>query len=431
MHSVLKLTATTANIDKFISAASKALYSIIEDGGKAGLIRIYSYPNLDSIVASTLIFKYALSSNTKVAINIVLDPPRTIEYPTILVGFEDLNYKSDNVKSKVLAFYSGELKSIPVHGATYIDGSGSLSSIVYLTITGGKSIDIDLALIALTGSYTSRFIDKVGRFHGIDRIMLDKLRLNQTLSLDMVTVVKAYKPNIKDVCTSISSTIDPYYPILTGSRDSCLSLLDSYKISDIALRQLSRLDQKSMENLAIAIIDYIKKSSNVELKPEGIIGGVLVSDNQTLPIVDFREASHTLLYIAEAVEDLGRVVATLLDLNGEYLMAESRLESYSKKISETISKLKPLKLKTNTDFKFYEVSLDKGNSPTLVWRALKLLGLVEHDSVIVYSRDETLRVSPLQVEEALGYKGCKRLVDSNIASYKGGFLLVKERVVSA
>lgn len=428
---MLKVTLTpNINLDKALESAYKGFYSVLDEAGKTGILRIYSYPSLDPLLASSMIFVKTVALDIKATLLTTIEPPSVIEEPSILVGFSELNYKVSDVKSKVLAVYSGELKSIPVHGATYVDGSGSHSVISYLIATGGKDYDPSYVIAVLAGAYTGRFVDKTGRFQGLDRILLDKLKLATRLSLEMVTTIKAYKPTIRDVCEAISLTSSPYYPGLTGDYDQCVRMLNTHNLATLLGVRLSSLDQKSLEGVALTLINFVKRSTGVELQPSDIVGGVLVSTSRAYPAVDFREAADTLLYSGETLGGPGRILATIIDVENEYPMAEYRLEGYSRRLQAILREVKPVKVKSNLKISLYELQLDKRDSPTLVWRALRTLGLVEQESIIATWDGGELRVSPFQVEEALGYGGCRRLKELGIATLRDDVLWVNKRVLA-
>lgn len=428
---MLKLTLTPgANLDKVLELASKSLYSTLEAAGKEGILRVYAYPNLDSLTAATIVFMKATSMGVNTVLSVSLDPPQTVGEPTVIIGFNNLNYKSGDVKSRLVAFYSGELKSIPVHGVTYIDGPGSHSSIAYLTATGGKDYDLSYVVATLTGSYASGFVDRIGRFQGLDRIVLDKLRLATRLSLEMITTIRSYKPTVNDVCSSLSVTLDPYYPGFTGDHENCVRVLQSRNLASILGVKLSSLDQKSLESLVTIIVDTVKRSYNVDLEASELVGGVLVSTSTTSPVLDFKEASDSLVYIAEALGDPGRVVVSILDVDNEYPMVESRFEGYSVRLRELVSQVKPVKLKVSLRTQFYQVQVDRGDSPTMLWRALRTLRMVERDSVLVFELGGELRISPFQVEEAIGLGGCRRLRDLGIVRFEDGYLWVERKALA-
>ncbi len=420
---MLKVTLTPGAVfDKALESASKGFYSVLEEAGRVGFLRVYSYPSLDPLVASSIIFMKALDVGVDVIVSIDLNPPSSINEPTVLIGFDNLNYKLGDVKSRLIAFYSGELKSIPVHGTTYVDGVGSHSAMVYLTVTGAKDHGVSYIVAVLAGAYSGIFVDKFGRFQGIDRIVLDKLKIITRLSLEMVTTLKGYKPHMRNLCESLSVTLNPYYPGLTGDYENCIKTLNTLNLVSLLNVKLSNLDQRMLENAVSTVVGVARKTYNIELQPENLVGGVLISTNPSYPANDFREASDTLAYAGDALRDPGRVIVTLLDIENEYPMMESRFEGYSRRLKDAINQLKPLKLKGNLRIPLYEIQVEKRDSPLFIWRAFRTLGLVEQSSILVFREEGELRASPFQVEEALDRGGCRRLQELGIAKMEDGVL---------
>ncbi|MCX8195514.1 MAG: hypothetical protein N3F67_00285 [Acidilobaceae archaeon] len=398
---MLKLTLSPLTLEKDGAAARKALEALVEE---APLLRVYSYPSLDALIASGLLFLIASKLGARAALKVSPEPPKVIEADSVLVGYRELNYKAEEVKRKALALFSGELKAIPVHGTTYVDGEGSHAAMVALI--AWEELDSELLLMALAGSYASRYVSEMGRFSGLDLLLLEKLKANPNLSLSMKTVLKTYKPHERDVCTAMTLTLDPYYPGITG-RGDC-SVLAAYGVGSMLKGEMRNVKREELEALAGAVLDYVKDSFKVELRPEAIVGGVVVSENKSLAISDPREASHALLYAAEALRDLSRVAAAMADVQGEYSLAEARLEAYGRRLAELVG-AGVTRLRGNYKAKVYEVQISKGDSPTLLWRALRTMGLVEQDSVLAFKGEDGLYASPLQVEEALGYGGARRV----------------------
>ena len=410
--------------DRFLETVSRALASLLEAAANEGFLRIYSYPSLDSLAAASIVYSRALKLGVRVSLSIALDPPPQVSEPTVLLGFGSLNYKSNSVASKLVAFYSGELKSIPVHGATYVDGQGSLSSMVFMALTGAKDFDSTALTAFLAGSYSGGFVDSLGRFQGLDREAFERLKSSKA-PIDIVSSIKAYKPTVRDACTGIAYTLNPYYPGLTGQKDKCMELLENSGLKDIIGKPLSTLDPKALEALTTAVIEGVKRLGGVSLKRSDIVSAIAVSTDPRTP-KDFREASDTLVYAAEHTGSLHRIVATLVDLDIEYPMAEGRLEAYATRLSNIASTMKPLKIKGSPNIKIYEAPLNPQDPPTIAWRAFKLLGMVESDSIIAYRVNDELAASPLQVEEALGPGGVKRIVDLGIAKFEGSLLWMKK-----
>ncbi|MCS7107219.1 MAG: hypothetical protein NZ902_03845 [Acidilobaceae archaeon] len=398
---MLKLTLSPITLQRDLAAAKKSLESLLEE---AELLRIYSYPTLDALVASAVLFHHSSRLGVRAALKVAPEPPKLVESESFLIGYRELNYKTEEVRSKLVALSSGELKSIPVHGATYVEGEGSSSAMLGLML---EDLDPELLLLTFAGSYASKYVGRTGKFSGLDQVLLERLKSNPSLALSMKTVLKVYKPHERDACTAMKLTLDPYYPGITGTGEGCREL-PSFGAGEGLRGELIRLEGKLLQELAVAVLEFTANKFKLDLNPEDIVGGLLISENRALPFTDPREASHALLYVAEASRDLGRVAATVADLPYEYPMAEARLEDYAVRLAELV-KGGVTKGKINLRLKVYEAPLSKGDSPTLLWRALRTMRAVEQDSIIAFRGEDGLFASPLQLEEALGYGAARRV----------------------
>ncbi|MEN2999887.1 MAG: hypothetical protein ABDH61_04865 [Acidilobaceae archaeon] len=397
---MLKLTLSPLTLEREIGTARKSLEALLNE---AELLRIYSYPALDPLIASAILFQYSSKLGVRAALKVTPEPPRVVEGESFLTGYRELNYRTEDVKRRLVALSSGELKSIPVHGTTYVEGEGSCSATLALMLEG---LDSELSLLALAGSYASKYVERIGRFSGLDQVLLERLRSNASLSLSMKTVLKVYRPHERDACTAMTHTLDPYYPGITGTGEGCRELL-SFGAGEGMRGELAKLEGKAVERLAVAVLEYAESKFKLKLEPEEVVGGLLISENRTLPFTDPREASHALLYAAEASLDLGRVAATVAELPYEYPMAEARLEGYAQRLAELVRG--GVTRRGNLRLKVYEAPISKGDSPTLLWRALRVMKAVEQDSIIAFRGEEGLFASPLQLEEALGYGAARRV----------------------
>ncbi|MCE4603210.1 MAG: hypothetical protein F7C08_02860 [Desulfurococcales archaeon] len=398
------------DLDRGIELVSRNLSRLLEAGSRRGSLRIQAYPSMDSMIAGAVVYKAARS----LGINAILaasTAPRTGIGPTLLLGFNNLNLKSWDVDDTLLALASGQVKGSPPPGAVYLEVDGSVSSAVGLALAEHKTPTRDL-LPLLAASYHTRYVDQAGRFHGVDRALLEALA--DQASLDMYTGVKSYKPHKWPAWRSLSSTCNPYMHGISGRPGAARDLVSGAGLDPE--RVLSTLETREVERLASTMLETLARHGRVEAAR--ILGGVIITGDPL--IEDLRMAADALAMAAEA-GGLGALAGSILDLELEYPIAESLLVSQCRRLVKGIEEDEPVKVKIVPWLRTYKLPKSLSSSPLTAWRALETLGRVEGDSIMVVE-DGELRASIVQAEAAQPGVA-RKLVDNKLARLDGLWLV--------
>ncbi|MEM4427105.1 MAG: hypothetical protein QXV55_05955 [Acidilobaceae archaeon] len=426
----LALLPTARDLERALEAAYRAFYQILEASSSRDRLVIRVYPNLDPIVAGVIVASRVLRVGAEVSIKVSLNPPPIIDEPTVLLGYNRLDYHPSNVTSPMLAIASGSVESIPVHGTTFVGGQGSNVAIATLVVTGGtNNIGIDLASMTLLGIYAGNYVDSVGKLSGLDRVLVEKLS-SSLPGLDIVTTIKVYKPHVLEFCEAISTTAYPLYLGLAGDPWRCQEVLGIEKYRSVAGKPLSSItDAKEIEYLAKQVINFMHLNFRSKISAKDMVAGMLVSKSREAPIQDYREACDALIYASDSERSLARVVATLLDFSIEIPLAESQLESSAKVLSNIVAEGSITKVGSTQRFKVYSVGAKPGAPLTLLWRALKVHGFIESDSILVVEEGDEFLASPIQIEEALGYGALNELNRANLIKFDGEKVWIEKRAL--
>jgi hypothetical protein len=406
----------SADLDRRLEAFSRSLFHCLERGLKEGLLKVYSYPTPDALIASSLLVSRSLIEGIRASVKVTPRPPQEVRDPMILIGFPSLNYRSSSIKECLLAVsYEGKLTT-PPPGAVYAEVEGSLTASITLSfITEGWKGSRTLKALSLVGTYSSPYVDKIGRIHGLDSILVEGL---SDLGPTMITSLKVYKPQKLPLCKAISSTLDPYYPDLTGNEESCKRLLEMSKEPDLIERLPSSFTADELTKISKILLEHISSFSRRKIDPSEYFGGILVLAQ---PPEDPKMAADALLSASEALRDPSTYLAIFVDFENEYQVFESFLLEETKKLGSDILNVKPKRVKGPGWLRIFAVDLYP-SLITLIYRALRLLGLVEEESVLVIEEDGNFYASPFQVEEALGYGAVRRLIEAKVATFDKFFL---------
>jgi len=409
---MLKITLQRgSNLDRHLESVARSYSRCSEKSIEYGVLRVTSYPSLDPLIASFLVMAYSLTTGVRASLKVAYKPPSVIDKPTLLLGYPSLNYTSSNIKECLIAYtYEGRLGT-PPPGALFVESSGSITSAVTLTllVAGWRASD-DLKVLSLLGTYASRYVDRLGRIHGLDSLLVESL---SDLGITMATTVKVYRPSSKPLCEAIAETVDPYYPSLTGDPGVCVSLLEASKLGDLSTRLPDTLSRDELTKLADALMEYINRYSRSPPDLSWYLGGVLVSPERQPESP--KMALDAILAGMEALNDYTVGLAAFIDFSNEYPVLESNLNRIARYIGDDVAKSRPRRVRGPGWLRLYLVDEPNTRSLTLLYRALRITGIVEPESVLVVEEEGEYRASPLQVEEALGYGGVKKLVDSRVA----------------
>jgi len=401
----------SSRLDRDLEAASKGMASLIEAGMDYGLLKIVAYPNLDPVIAASLVASYLISIGVRPSYRVSYSPPSSVSGPTLLLGYPSLNYDVGDIGDKLLAVSYEDMLGQPPLGAVYVESTGSISAALSLILsTTSWGLRDEQRLKALIGTYASKYVDSIGKIHGIDSILVESM---EPAGLTMVTTVKSYKPSELELCSALSITLDPFYPDITGDEDFCRKMLEAAGIGSLVEKKPESLKPEELGKLSKALIEHASRYSRRDLDPADFFGGILVSTNT--PPSDPRMSAHAILAGIESIGDPSVALAAMVDFESEYEVLESRISAAAKVYGEEVSSAKPRRHKGPNWLRIYQVNEGKVRSPTLLYRTFVLLGIIEKESVIVFERGGETMASPFQVEEALGYGSLGKLVDAKLA----------------
>ncbi len=409
----------SAELDRRLEAFTRSLSYCLSRGLEEGILKIYTYPSPDALVASSLLAFRASTEGIRSSLNVTYRLPQTVEGPTILIGNLNVNYKSSDVSDCLLAISYEDKLPTPPPGATYIEVDGSLSSAIALSlINEGWKGPKTIKLLSLIGTYSTNYVDKIGKIHGIDSILVESLSEH---GISMVTSIKAYKPHQLTLCKALSITINPYYPYITGDEENCKKLFENAGKDELAERLPSSLNADELAKVSKIIMENVEGISKRRIDPSEYFGGIL-----TLPQYpgDPRMAADALLASAEVLRDPLIYLASFMDFEHEYPIVESFLRQMAKNAKLELPNIRLRKIKGPGWLRIFAIS-DTSLSLTLTYRALKLLGLIDKESIIAYEAGKEILASPFQVDEALGIGSTKKLIESKAADIDQFFLKLR------
>ena len=407
------------NLDKSLASASSSLKALIKTASDEGILRIVAAPSSESIMSLLMVFSILSRRGVNVVASVSPKPPSTIYEPTLLLGFPSpLGYTNDTVKDQLVLISQGTVEPPPLN-ASYVSCDGSIGACAYMILKGANqfSIEPEYAVLSISSSYASNYMDKAGKVSGLDKILTSSLAADEKVSLFMLTSLKGYRAHILDLCESIKITVDPFYPGLTGT-NYCVELLESNGAGELAMKKPSSMDEEELGAAAKIMLSYLKDRLKRQLDVKDFVGGVYLA-SEKLIITDPKEALN-LVEFASDTWGLQSAIALTSNYDEEYPQAVSQLKAVAETLTETIDNARLVDLGPLNGVKVYSIKDLSERAPLqLLWRALKLLGYVDQHSYIAVESDGGLLLSMPQVYESTGHLVLQRLSEFEGAEVRG------------
>ncbi len=423
---MLKLTLEKGRgLDRQLEAMGKHFSRIVEDAQRKGWARVSVYPSIDYLIAGAAVYGALVVAGVKPAFRVSIEPPPQVGVPTVLLGYSVLPYGASDIDAPLIAF-APHMEAPPPPNSVYVEGDASVPSMIGLLILwiGGIYLRREILNLLLSGIYYGGKVDKAGRLFGLDQVFAERASSIELMGgIEVLTTLKSYLPNVYPTCKSISITLNPYYPGLTGRPDECVSLLSAAGLERLALQSMSKMESEDLKRVIKTVIGHIQQALGTDdIDVTDYVGGILVTSDGSDP-GDFRMLADMNLFMAEWDGSPEPLLGLALDFPEEFPVQRALLESYASKLMEVAESARPKRIKGPSWLRVYLVEEAEDIPPTFLWGAMKTLGKVQEESLIAYEEDGDYIVSALQVEQALGEGELKKL--KNIKVLEGDGLYLK------
>ncbi|WP_410712329.1 hypothetical protein [Caldisphaera sp.] len=411
------------NLEKQQTSFSNSLGKLFQEAKDNGILRIILYPSLENIISSLILFNVSLNLSVKPSISIRLNPPQKINEPTILIGYSNLNYKTSDISSALISL-AHEINSVPVGNSTFVEINGSIGSGIYLALKGSDIINVrpEYAILSMASSYASKYVDNAGKFYSLDELVVNRIISNDSnLKMETITGLKIFRPLSMDFCKSLSITLNPIYLTLSNE-DVCEKHLRENGLEGLINSNIGKIDDETMKNLIISIINLMKNISKRNIDPYDYAGAMEISTARIV-MEDPREVMYSIMLLMDTM-GFDSVVGLISDYENEYPPIIHHLKYAVNKSVDVILNNRFSKVNQINFGKVYTVNDD--NLPIgAIQRQLKILGLIEKDAILGYLDNGILKLPVLSFEESMGYNSASRFVQTFKADFDGDFIWVK------
>jgi single-stranded-DNA-specific exonuclease len=386
-----------------------------------GYVMVYSFPDVDSLVASSILFAGLRRHNVDVEVVVDPVPPQRVDQPLILVGYSVDMLEDIEVKSKAVAV----AKDKPPEGLTKLPLlAHDRSSVAGLVASMLSEIMVvsDLSPYAIAAAYW-RGLDtgRKAEFQGIESSLVELLSMEGVVEGSLT--LRLFRWFEEPIEVSLEITFDPLIPGLTGSADAVEKLLSSdprlRRLRGVSVRDAS---EESLSALATILYDMVKKASLVARRPSEVIGYAYYSPR--LLVKDLRELPYLLVVLGE-LESAGHIVA--LCISPSQVLGYAHYLYYAHVFYEMTDYINSLASRGRLEpIKVGRLRLVKLNeAPVLlpVEKQAKLLGLLPVDAAATTVGGEGVLASFESLLAVLGGKSLERAIRGNCVRYEPGSLL--------
>ena len=374
-----------------------------------GFIEVYVAPTVDSIIAGSIAAGVFQRNNVRYSVKITLSPPKTLERPSLLIGYpstlaEELTAR----KPSALIGFGEQPKGImQVQVAASND-----SSIAALTVAVLSEVSIvgPTAAYAIAAAYW-RGLDrgKKAEFQGFERTVIELLKLENRVEEQFT--VRLMRWNVEPTEEALYLTLDPYLPGLTGRLEECRRFLsEDPRLAPLKGKTLSEAPDQALTVLGAKLYDLIKEASRVQRKPSEIIGYTYYYHKS---LADLREAALALAYYAERVSPHApRSLAV-----AENAAASAAYHVYARDYEEIVAYIEQVREAKPAGKRVgkLDLTLLPGKPPSLLLaeRVLRKLGVIGSEQIPAYQCGENLCSNMDIILQKVGFQQAVELRESN------------------
>ncbi len=388
-----------------------------------GYVGIYAYPSLDAVVASSILSALLQRKGIRSWILVNPLPPAVIEEPSILVGFEASLAVSAEFRAPSIVIARGEKPQGLTRAAVVASRDASLS-----TLAAGMLSEVlvvgDVGVVAVSmGYWLGLDRDKEGDFIGPDRWLAELLDAeNRTERMLTIKLFDWFEKSVED---AIASTLDPFYPGLTGDREAVVKMLEGDEEARKALGvRVTEAPESAVTRIAEMLYEHLRSSSRSQRRVTEVVGWTRYT--RRLPVGDLRRIPAV---IAAWLESRG-VLATIPLASALDIVLRLADVVYQQSFEATVASIERLvKSKTLLDIREYgpirlcvHRGVEEGAVYPIVAKQLKLLGVYPGDCLAavdtgtaIHALLDTTPGDPRheKLREAFR-RGCLRYIDDTL-----------------
>ncbi len=280
--------------DAAVRAVAGQLSSIVREHG---FIHVWCFPDLDSLIAASMVFEGFRRQGVRVRVSVSPEPPERIDEPMLLIGYPVEVVGEVEARSRAAGVFRGEMPSGLTKIPLVADNASSVAGLV-ASILSEIMVVPELAVYAVAAAYW-RGLDRGRRaeFQGVESKLIELLSMEGFVEGSLT--LRLFRWFEEPVETSLEITLDPFIPGVTGRREAVEKLLSSDpRLARMRGQSVKEAGEEQVTALATRLYDEVKRVSRVQRRPSEVIGYAYYSPK--LPVKDLRELAYILQVLGEA-----------------------------------------------------------------------------------------------------------------------------------
>ncbi len=269
--------------EKQLYSAGVSQLSVIER--EYGFLEIRAYPSMDGVLAASTL--YSLLRGKGIHSWIVFDPlpPEQVKEPSILIGYEPSISLTIDYRAPSIVIARGEKPQGLTRAALVAARDASLTGLAVGMMSEILVVG-DRGLLGLAAAYwLSLDRDQRGDFIGPESWLAELFEAENRVAAQLT--LKLFDWFEKPVDEAIASTLDPFYPGLTGDPDAVKKFLGSdVETAKLVGVRLSDAPEEAVTRLGERLYDHLRSASRVSRRPTEVIG--VSRYTLRLPVKDLR-----------------------------------------------------------------------------------------------------------------------------------------------
>jgi hypothetical protein len=373
-----------------------------------GFIDVYVAPTVDSLIAGSIAASVFQKNNVRYSVAVALSPPRTLERPTLLIGYPSSLAEEITARRPSALIGFGEQPRGIMQVQVAAANDSSIAALTAAVLSEVSIVGPPAAYAIAAGYWRGLDRGKKAEFEGFERTIIELLKLENRVEEQFT--VRLMRWNIEPTEEALYLTLDPYLPGLTGRREECIRFLtEDPRLAPLKGKTVSEAPEQTLTVLGAKLYDLIKEASRVPRRPAEVIGYTYYHRK---PLADLREAALVLAYYAETVSPYALLALAVV----EGAASASAYHVYARdyeKIVGYIEQVRGSKLERQRAGKL-ELAVFPSKPPSLllVERVLRKLGLIGSEQVPAFQCGETLCSNTELILQRLGFQRAVELTES-------------------
>lgn len=400
-----------------MSSEHEKLKSILEGVGSQlatiiknyGCLIIQAYPDLDSILAASILYEALARNKVECVVSFSLLPDEDFDAPVAYLGYPVEVIEDLKPRYGAILFARGDQPKGLTRFPLVASKDTSIAGLVASTLSELMVVG-ELGIPAIIAGYW-RGLDsgKRAEFRGLEVQLIDALETENKVVGQLT--IRLFRWFARPVEEAIAETIAPFIPDLSCEYEKAKEFLESDPRLRRALgRTVNELNQDLLALLAEKLYEKLKAESRVMRRPSELIGYAYYSE--VFPLKDLREAAYILYSFLEYASPhyLAPLASTPLQIAAAAKLAYNKLKP---EICEQIEKWHSSRPKEESVGRLRIARVGDTEAPlAILERQLRLLGDIGSTTVLAVESGEGLLVSAETIAEIGGYAWLKDSIKS-------------------